>query len=333
MKRSAVGWGLLLMQACGGGAESPAPEPEPAAGVPAAPRSEREVEAPAGPLPRIATLSEVAHWAVGAVVSEEAVRVELLPPLGADPGEWQPSGAEVAALAEAELIVANGAGYEAWTATAALPAQRLVVLTEGQELIERAGAVHSHGREGAHSHGTVDAHTWMDLEALAASLEGLEAAIGARLPGVVDPEGRAAVQARLRAVDADWHRALAPLRGSHTVATSHPAFAYLGRRHGLRLLELDLDPEAPPSPDQVAAVRAWADAAPVDVLWWEARPSGEAFLPLGGGVHHVVVDPLEHGLGEGEPLDLLVQAGRVTAALEETAQIVRELTEAPTGPR
>lgn len=282
---------------------------------------------PAAP-PRIATLSEVAHWAVGAVVSVEAVTVELVPPLGADPGEWQPSGAEVAALAEADLIVANGAGYEAWTATAALPAQRLLLLTEGQELIERAGAVHSHGREGAHSHGTVDAHTWMDLEALALSLERLEADIAARLPGVVVPAAREATQARLRAVDADWHRALAPLRGT-TIATSHPAFAYLARRHDLELNELDLDPEAAPSAAQVAAVRAWAEDRPVDILWWEARPAGVAYEPLGGGVHHIVVDPLEHGPGEGQPLDLLAQAEGNTAAFEETARVLGELTPAP----
>ena len=52
----------------------------------------------------------------------------ILPP-GEDPQTWQPDGALISSLSSADLIVTVGAGYEAWTLTAALPESRVVDLS------------------------------------------------------------------------------------------------------------------------------------------------------------------------------------------------------------
>ena len=53
----------------------------------------------------------------------------------ADPPSWRPTPDQIAGLAGVDLILAHGAGYEAWVATA-LPEERLVLTAAAQANIQ-----------------------------------------------------------------------------------------------------------------------------------------------------------------------------------------------------
>ena len=284
-------------------------------------------EAPATPV--VMTLSVPVDYAVRRLVPS-GVTVELVPPPDADPGHWRPSADAVASLQEADLIVANGAGYEAWTSTANLPAARLLDSSAGIELLAREAKTHQHGREGAHSHGEVDAHTWMNPTSYATQVQNISNGLGG-LAGVDAAAVSAAADrlvGELKALDEAQAARLDALEGVE-LATSHAAFGYLGRRHGLVLTDFDLDPEAGPTEEQRAALAAWAqDRAPA-VLWWEAAPSTAAAAAVPEGVTQIVVDPLEQGTAGA--YDYLAQSRANDTAYAETVALFAP-SEAPAEP-
>ena len=220
----------------------------------------------------------------------------ILPP-GEDPATWQPSGERVAALAEADLIFANGASLEAWMKTASLPERRVVRSADDLPLITRAGRTHSHGSQGMHSHAGTDPHTWADP-----SLYRQQAPVLHDALAQARPEDRAdfddalqAIDADLSALEADLGEALAPLVGVPLVS-SHPAFDYLARRYTLTLHALDLDPQQPPSPAALAELAEHTGDGPALPLW-ESPPSASVKSAFPPSTQHIYVDPLEQPAG------------------------------------
>jgi len=285
-------WWLLL--AC----VSPAPEGPPAAAAPLDVRS----------------LSYPAHY-LAARLAGDAARVTCALPPGEDPPHWQPPGALVAEIAGADLIVANGAGFEAWVATASLPAARLVDSAAGVELVTIEGATHSHGAAGEHSHAGVDPHTWSDPRTYLAQARNVAAALGAARPEAAPAVGGAlaALAADLEALDARLAAALAPAAGAPLFA-NHPAYNYLARRYGLTLRSFDFDPATPPDPAALADFLEAIEGVEAPLLFWEQAPSPAARAAFPDRVRHVALDPLEQPAGGR--YDYLEAAAANAAALE-----------------
>lgn len=275
---------ILSVLAC---ADPPPPPPQPTAPL--------EVHA----------LSRPVGWLAEQLGGPDVVVTQVLPD-GQDAATWQPSGDVVASLDRADLVVANGAGFEGWLETATLP-DTLVSTAEGLALRTIEARTHSHGSGGAHSHQGHDPHTWSDPALLAQQGAALHRALVAR-----DPEHQPGYDARLaqlqEQLDAlgialDQALAVAPDRG---MGSNHPSFGYLARRAGIELIELDLDPERPPGPQALARVGAWRQDQEEPVLWWEAAPVAEVQQALGSGIVHLVLDPLEQP--SGGSYDYLAQA-------------------------
>lgn len=247
--------------------------------------------APRGPL-EVQALSFPAGW-VAERIGGDRVHVTVFPPPGEDPPFWQPAAADVARLAEADLIIAVGAGYEAWTATAALPDERVVQLAKGADLIQLAATRHSHGAQGAHEHVGADPHVWLDPELLGASAM----AFAERL-AVVDPAGSPAsfdaarrLLVEIKEVDDGWREALAALEGAE-VAANHPTWSYWARRYGFTVRVFDVAPDQAPSAEVAAAVQAWQSAHPSGRFFWESAPAPATLAAL-PPLRSVVLDPLE----------------------------------------
>lgn len=278
----------------------------------AAPPAVEAPAAPAGP-PKIVALSFPAQWLTQRLVGERVV-VERLLPAGEDPPTYQPPPERIAALQAADLIVGNGAGYEAWLSTASLPEGRLVLTAEGLDLITLPETRHRHGAAGEHSHGGLDPHTWTDPLLLIQQADALTAALTRTRPDG-GFEGRAAtLKGELEALHAELQAGLAPLAGRR-MAANHPAYNYLARRYALDIVSFDLDPETPPSAESLAAFAAWAEGQATPVLWWETAPSEAVRAALPPTVRHVVIDPLEQP-PEGGEYDLLRAAQRNLDALK-----------------
>lgn len=243
------------------------------------------------------------------------VEVENILPAGEDPPSWQPSGDVVARLAEADLIVANGAGYEAWMATATLPTAKVVDTSLGLDLVHVEGPTHSHGKAGEHSHAGTDPHTWGDPAIYAKQAQAVHDALAK-----VDPANAQLyalhLQGFTRQLDelgAELDATLARAK-DHKLAANHPSYTYLARRAGLEIPSLHLDPDEVPS----AEVReALATEQPADlVFFWEARPAGEVAGALPATWTTVVLDPLEQP--HGESYDYVAQTRINLKLLQQT---------------
>jgi zinc transport system substrate-binding protein len=177
-------------------------------------------------------------------IAGDAVQVELLCPQSEDPAAWRPDPETVASYQRAKLIVANGAGYEAWVQTAPLPRSRLIEAADGlsEPLIRVRGETHSHGPEGHHTHEVTLGQIWLDPLHAAAQARAIAA-------GLADafPEHQDTFVANLDALSTeqmDLHQRLERLEqeGAAIVAPSTP-FGYLARRYGWQTLDLTPAPE------------------------------------------------------------------------------------------
>jgi ABC-type Zn uptake system ZnuABC Zn-binding protein ZnuA len=172
----------------------------------------------------VATTTQVADLAAN--VGGDRVRVTSLLRPGIDAHDYEPSPADIDALAHADLVLQNGVGLEEWLG----------------DTIESSGfdgpvVDTSQGVRLRQVGGEADPHIWQDprnAQVMAANIErGLAAA---------DPAGAAAFTANLaaytrelRALDAEVGRQVASL-ANRKVVTNHDAFGYYLDRYGLELV-------------------------------------------------------------------------------------------------
>ncbi len=179
-------------------------------------------------------------------IGGERIEIRTLVGPDGDGHVYQPTPADAKAVAQADLVVVNGLGFEGWI-------DRLVEASGyGGPIVVAAAAVaplateegeahdHDHAHDHAgHDHGPVDPHAWQ-------SVPNVRLYVGAIAEGlsVADPEGAptyaanlASYLAELDALDADVRAAVAALPAERRiVVTSHDAFGYFEREYGLRFV-------------------------------------------------------------------------------------------------
>jgi zinc/manganese transport system substrate-binding protein len=170
-----------------------------------------------------------------AVGSDASMTVVM--PIGADPHDFQPSSEQVAAMSNAELVVANGLFLEE-----GLVAVLESLETDGVNVLRIAERVdplpfaEDHGDEHSDEHGDFDPHFWLDMErmALAAELVGAELASAT---GVSDYEAcGASVATDIRSAEATVIAALRVIpEESRVLVTDHEAFGYFADRYDFRV--------------------------------------------------------------------------------------------------
>jgi ABC-type Zn uptake system ZnuABC Zn-binding protein ZnuA len=212
---------------------------------------------PPGPLRIVATTSTLASIARGAAGATAEVR--SLVPVGVSPEDYQPAPADIAALRDADVVVENGAGLEAWLdATlhnAANPALRVVACADGLDV-----------RDG-------NPHLWMDPEnarAYAAKIR--DALVAADAPHAAAYRASAAeYDGQLAALTARTRAKLAAVPPARRVMiVFHNAFDYYARRFGLRVVGA-IEPLAgsEPNPAHVADLVRLARANRVPAVFAE----------------------------------------------------------------
>ena len=162
-------------------------------------------------------------------VAGEAAEVTSLIPAGAEVHNFQPTPSDIRAASEADLILWNGLGLEAWfdrffRNLRDVPA---VVVTEGVEPIPIA--------EGPYA-GQPNPHAWMSTADALIYVENIRAALAA-----ADPDNAEVYAANAAAYSGEIEALAAPIRerlaaipeARRWLATSEGAFAYLTRDFGL----------------------------------------------------------------------------------------------------
>ena len=172
----------------------------------------------------VATTTQVADLAAN--VGGDRVRVTGLLKPGIDPHDYEPSPADVDAIAHADLVLENGVGLEAWlgdTVDSSGFDGPVVDTSQGVRLRMAGGAA--------------DPHIWQNprnAERMAANIErGLAAAEPSA--ATTFQANLAAYTRQLQALDSEVQRQIDSLANKKLV-TNHDAFGYYVDRYGLQFV-------------------------------------------------------------------------------------------------
>ncbi len=180
-----------------------------------------------------AILGDVVRNLVG-----DAAEVEVVVPDGADPHDFQPSARQAAALREADLVVANGGGFEAGLTDTLQGAE-----DDGVTVFEALDHVAPLGGDpdgDDDTDGAVDPHFFTDparMADAAEALAGVLATAATGLDGDAASDRAAAYVAELRRLDAEVETTLATVPADRRkLVTNHDVFAYFADRYGFEVI-------------------------------------------------------------------------------------------------
>ncbi len=220
-------------------------------------------------------------------VGGERADVSTLIPMGVEPHEFEPTASDIRSLAEADVFIYNGAGMEPWAARTVAGAGNsgLMVIdtSKGIELLEASGEhgheeeggeeeEHGHEAEGHHHEGGVDPHFWLDPNLVKIQVANIRDAFIA-----ADPEGRdeyqknaAAYIAKLDALDSRIRLAMANCSKTDILIT-HATLRYFCHEYGCNQIAISgIDPEAEPSPSDLASIINQARARNISAVFFES---------------------------------------------------------------
>ncbi len=226
----------------------------------------------------IAPIYFVAHRLLG----DNDTIINTTPP-GEDGAHHIPERDVLMEMANADLIILNGAGFEEWVDAVSLPDSILFdsAQTFREEWIPYETLVHSHGGHDDHSHEGYNGHTWIAPSFFQKQVT----AIYEKLKTMLTEEEQEArnlsenylgLYAELTALDAKGRAMFAPLRGT-TLAATHPTYDYLARAYGFKIFNVDIDPDAAEITTHIDGELHKLDHllehTPITFLLWEEEPS------------------------------------------------------------
>jgi zinc/manganese transport system substrate-binding protein len=166
-------------------------------------------------------------------VGGSRVSVTSLVGANGDSHSYQPRPSDSAKIKNANLVIINGLGFEAW-------ADRLVKASNytGKSVVASKGvsALKAESGHAGHSHGSHDPHAWQDVENVKIYVANIRDALSE-----IDPDGGAAYQAnagayltKLDALHSEMKAVFASIpTAKKNVITSHEAFSYFGDAYGI----------------------------------------------------------------------------------------------------
>ena len=198
----------------------------------------------AGPKRVVATFSILGDLA--AQIGGDQVVIRTLVTADQDAHAYQPRPSDIQALGAADVVFANGLGFEPWldkAVAASATHAPVVIVSQGVAARRLRG-------------GVPDPHAWQNV-----ANTKLYVATIARTLSAVDPEHAALYGARARRYQAELDRLDNDIRaqlngisgGPHIVVTNHDAFGYFGDAYGVRFLApIGLSTAQEPSAHDVA---------------------------------------------------------------------------------
>ena len=258
--------------------------------------------------PTIVVTTSILGDVVGAVVGD-AASVEVVMPVGADPHDFAPSARQAEAMAGADLLVQNGAGFEAGMDDVIDNAVDADV-----EVFTFADHVELLGD---------DPHLWTDPSRMADGVQ----ALGARL-AEIDGIDAAAISAQtdaylaaLAELEAGLEDVLAAVPAERRVlVTDHEVFGYFADRFAFELVGTVIPStttDAAPSAADLHALAHTISEAGVPAIFTENGQSGELAEALADEVGDVEVVALfaESLGGPGSGAETYVEMMRTNAEL------------------
>lgn len=225
-------------------------------------------------------------------VGGDTVSVTSLTEPGIEPHDLELTAAQVAAIAEADLVLyIKGFQPAVDEAVDQQAGDRAIDVTAG---LTRLGN---------------DPHVWLNPKNLAS----IGQAVADRL-SLIDPSSattiatnEAALASSMKALDSDYRDGLASCRFTDLVV-SHEAFGYLAAAYGLTQVGISgLSPEAEPSPARMKDVANLVSSTGITTIYYETLVDPKVAQTIADetGATAAVLDPLE-GLVAGSTADYVV---------------------------
>ena len=202
--------------------------------------------------------------------------VDLTPP-GVEPHDLELTPDGVEAIAEADLVLYLGGGFQPGVEEALGEASGATVDVLGSVPTAR-------GVDGAAGGPSVDPHVWLDPHRFATIAEAIGRAIdGAGIAASCGIRDRAdELRQELDRLDGRYRDGLAGC-DLDVFVTSHAAFGYLADRYGLRQEAVaGLEPDTEPDPRRLAEIAELVSAERVPVIFTEELVSPEVAATLAG---------------------------------------------------
>jgi ABC-type Zn uptake system ZnuABC Zn-binding protein ZnuA len=164
-------------------------------------------------------------------VGGDRVHVDQILRPGVDPHDYEPSPADIQAIADADVVVENGVGLEHWldgTVSSAGFDGPVVDTSRGVAV-----------RKGKDVGGDGDPHIWHDPRNAVVMVAGIEAALAAQDPaGAATYRANAAAYTRkLTALDTEDQAKIASIPAAQRqLVTDHDAFGYYCARYGITVV-------------------------------------------------------------------------------------------------
>ncbi|MDR7093801.1 metal ABC transporter substrate-binding protein [Hydrogenophaga laconesensis] len=207
----------------------------------AAPASQAQAQAPLKAVASFSILGDLVRQVGG-----ERVGVDVLVGPGGDAHVFQPSPAQARLVAQANVVFSNGLGFEGWMSrllkTAGYKGEQVVVSKGVRALKEAEGHDHDEPRghkQGAHAHGGSDPHAWQSVSNTKVFVRNIAQGLCRADPGGCNiyEDNATRYVAKLDALDGEIRAAWSPIPvAQRKVITSHDAFGYYARDHGVKFL-------------------------------------------------------------------------------------------------
>jgi zinc/manganese transport system substrate-binding protein len=254
--------------------------------------------------------------------------VEVVMPANADPHEFQPSARDAATVREADVLVANGAGFEEGLEDTIHGAEDDgVVVFEAIDHVETLAAAEGDeetAEEGDDAgHEGVDPHFFTDPARMAAAAEALAAFLADEVPALDTDAFRdraASYVTELRALDGEVEATLSSVPAERRkLVTNHDVFTYFADRYGFVVVGAVIPAtttQAAPSGGEIDELAATVSAEGVPAIFADTSSPEELADTLasevGGDVE--VVELYSESLGEeGSGADTYVGMVRTNA--------------------
>lgn len=180
-------------------------------------------------------------------VAGERASVESLVPIGLDPHAFEPTPQDVAKIANSQVLIINGAGFEEWlekTIENAGGGTKIIEASEGLEMREPGEDEPGHddeeeGHEDEDEYHEGDPHFWLDPVAVIRYVENIRDGLGE-----VDPAGRevyaknaANYIEQLRELDTWIKQQVEQIPAERRVlVTDHDTMGYFADRYGFTVI-------------------------------------------------------------------------------------------------
>lgn len=232
------------------------------------------------------------------------------PSISGDPAYWKPDSRQVLNFQRADLILANGAGFEKWMEKVSLPSSKVVntSLAFKEFWIEvEEGVAHSHGPEGEHVHKGIAFTTWVNFDFAIQQASAVHEALCTLIPEgkhYFDDNFRR-LSSALKSLDDRMQLAGSKFNGAVIIA-SHPVYQYMEQGYRLNIHSLHWEPSKFPGEADWQELKNIVRKKGVKIMIWEGDPLESTRTKLQQmGLEVVVFNPCSNRPDVGDFLTVM----------------------------